>query len=314
MIVKYNRFGYLIGEGFGNVFKNKKSTGASLMIMCATMIIFGIFLILTQNINHFVSEIESAQGIQVFINNDATQEQMDEVGEKLRALDGVSTVEFVSKEDALNQMKEKFGDKQDLLSGYEENNIFPASYVVTLTDLTKSQEVQDQILTFDNIKKITSKDETVTTLINLANGIKIVTGVILILLIIISVFIIANTIKLTVHARRKEISIMKYVGATNGFIRWPFIVEGMIIGIVASAISIAIVGVAYTFIAEKMVNSQFMQVINMSLVTFGDMFNSIIFVYMLLGIGIGAIRKCHFYEKIFKSIKEKTCVKFYVLF
>lgn len=287
--MKYNRFGYLIGEGFGNVFKNKKSTGASLMIMCATMIIFGIFLILTQNINHFVSEIESAQGIQVFINNDATQEQIDEIGEKLRALNGVSTIEFVSKEDALNQMKEKFGDKQELLSGYEENNIFPASYVVTLTDLTKSQEIQDQILTFDNIKKITSKDETVTTLINLANGIKIVTGVILILLIIISVFIIANTIKLTVHARRKEISIMKYVGATNGFIRWPFIVEGMIIGIVASAISIIIVGVAYTFIAEKMVNSQFMQVINMSLVTFGDMFNSIILVYMLLGIGIGAI-------------------------
>lgn len=312
--MKYNRFGYLIGEGFGNVFKNKKSTGASLMIMCATMIIFGIFLILTENINHFVAEVESAQGIQVFINNDATKEQIDEVGEKLRNLDGVSTTEYVSKDDALKQMKERFGDKQDLLSGYEENNIFPASYVVTLTDLSKSKEVQDQILTFDNIKKITSKDETVTTLINLANGIKIVTGVILVLLIIISVFIIANTIKLTVHARRKEISIMKYVGATNGFIRWPFIVEGMIIGVFASVISIVIVGAAYSFIAEKMVNSEFMQVINMSLVTFGDMFNSIIFVYMLLGIGIGAIRKCYFYEKIFKSIKEKTCVKFYVLF
>ena len=314
MIVKYNRFGYLIGEGFGNVFKNKKSTGASLMIMCATMIIFGIFLILTENINHFVSEVESAQGIQVFINNDATQEQIDEIEEKLRALDGVSTTVYVSKEDALNQMKEKFGDKKDLLAGYEENNIFPASYVVTLTDLTKSKEVQEQILTFDNIKKITSKDETVTTLINLANGIKIVTGIILILLIIISIFIIANTIKLTVHARRKEISIMKYVGATNGFIRWPFIVEGMIIGVLASSISITLVGIAYNFLAEKIVNTQFMQVINMSLVTFGDMFNSIIFVYMLLGIGIGAIRKCNFYEKIFKSIKEKTCVRFYVLF
>ena len=312
--MKYNRFGYLIGEGLGNVFKNKKSTGASLMIMCATMIIFGIFLILTENINHFVTEVESAQGIQVFINNDATQEQIEEVEEKLRALEGVSTTTYVSKEDALNQMKERFGDKRDLLAGYEENNIFPASYVVTLTDLSKSLEVQQQILTFDNIKKITSKDETVTTLINLANGIKIVTGVILILLIIISIFIIANTIKLTVHARRKEISIMKYVGATNGFIRWPFIVEGMIIGILASSISIALVGVAYSFIAEQMVNSQFMQVINMSLVTFGDMFNSIIFVYMLLGIGIGAIRKCYLNEKIFKSIKEKTCVKFYVLF
>ena len=314
MIVKYNRFGYLIGEGFGNVFKNKKSTGASLMIMCATMVIFGIFLILTENINHFVSEVESAQGIQVFINNDATQQQVDEIEKKLRALDGVSTTVYVSKEDALNQMKEKFGDKKDLLAGYEENNIFPASYVVTLTDLTKSKEVQDQILTFDNIKKITSKDETVSTLINLANGIKIVTGVILILLIIISVFIISNTIKLTVHARRKEISIMKYVGATNSFIRWPFIVEGMIIGIFASIISITLVGMAYSFLAKELVNNPFMQRINMSLVTFGDMFESIIFVYMLLGIGIGAIRKCDFDEKIFKSIKEKTCERYYVLF
>ena len=312
--MKYNILGYLVGEGFSNVFKNKKSTGASLMIMCATMIIFGIFLILGENINHFVSEIEAAQGIQVFINNDASQEQMDELGEKIRKLDGVSTIEFVSKEAALNQMKEKFGDKQDLLAGYEENNIFPASYVVNLTDLNKSKEVQDQILTFENVKKITSKDETVTTLINLANGIKIITGIILVLLIIISIFIIANTIKLTVHARRKEISIMKYVGATNGFIRWPFIVEGMIIGIFASIISIVIVGGAYSIIADKLLSSQFMQVINMSLVSFGDMFNSIIFVYMLLGIGIGALRKRNFYEKIFKSIKEKTCVKFYVLF
>ena len=160
---------------------------------------------------------------------------------------------------------------------------------MTLTDLKQSKVVQDQILTFDNVKKITSKDETVTTLINLANGIKIVTGVILILLIVISIFIIANTIKLTVHARRKEISIMKYVGATNGFIRWPFIVEGMIIGVFASIISIVIVGVAYSFLAQQLVNSQFMQVINMSLISFADMFNSIIFVYMLLGIGIGAI-------------------------
>ena len=180
--MRYNRLGYLIGEGFSNVFKNKKSTGASLMIMCATMIIFGVFLILSENINYFVKEIESAQGIQVFIKNEANQEQIEELGEKLRKIDGVSTTEFVSKEQALDQMKEKFGDKKDLLEGYEgENNIFTASYVVTLTDLNKSKQVQDEILTFDYVKKITSKDETVSTLIDLANGIKIVTGVILIL-------------------------------------------------------------------------------------------------------------------------------------
>ena len=282
--MKYNILGYLIGEGFSNVFKNKKSTGASLMIMCATMIIFGIFLILGENINHFVDQVESEQGMQVFVKNEATQEQIDELGEKIRAIDGVSTVEFVSKDEALEQMRERFGDKQDLLDGYEgENNIFTASYVVTLTDLTKSKTVQDQINTYtDVVKKITSKDEVVTTLINLANGIKIVTGVILVLLIIISIFIIANTIKLTVHARRKEISIMKYVGATNNFIRWPFIVEGMIIGILASIISIIIVGGAYTFIADKLVNVEFMQLINMSLISFSDMFNSIILVYMIL--------------------------------
>ena len=287
--MKYNRLGYLVGEGFSNVFKNKKSTGASLMIMCATMIIFGIFLILGENINHFVSEVESAQGIQVFVDNDATQEQIDELGEKLRKLDGVSTTEFVSKEDALNQMKEKFGDKKDLLAGYEENNIFPASYVVTLTDLNMSKSVQDQIMTFENVKKITSKDETVTTLINLANGIKIVTGVILILLVVISIFIIANTIKLTVHARRKEISIMKYVGATNGFIRWPFIVEGIIIGIVSAIISILILGVSYNFIVQKIMESSVTSMINITLLQFSDIFGLVVAVYLALGIGIGCV-------------------------
>ena len=289
--MKYSILGYFIGEGFSNVFKNKKSTGASLMIMCATMIIFGIFLILGENINHFVDEVESEQGISVFVKNEATQEQIDELGEKIRAIDGVNTVDFVSKDEALEQMKERFGERQDLLEGYEgENNIFTASYVVTLTDLTKSKSVQDQISTYtDVVKKINSKDEVTSTLIRLANGIKIVTGVILVLLVIISIFIIANTIKLTVHARRKEISIMKYVGATNNFIRWPFIVEGMIIGILASIISIVIVGFAYNFVAEKLVNAEFMQLINMSLISFSDMFSSIIFVYMLLGIGIGVL-------------------------
>ncbi len=289
MTLKYNRFGYLIGEGFSNVFKNKKSTGASLMIMCATMIIFGIFLALGENINHFVEQIESDQGIQVFIETEATDDEVKEIGDKIKKLEGVSTVEYRSKEDALNQMKEKFKEQSDLLAGFEENNIFPASYIVTLTDLTLSKDIQKKISDFDNIKRITSSDETVSTLISLANGVKIVTGIILALLIIISVFIISNTIKLTVHARRKEISIMRYVGATNNFIRWPFIVEGMIIGIFASIISITIVGLAYTAIAEKLVNVQFMQVINMSLVTFSEMFNSIIVVYMLLGIGIGAL-------------------------
>ena len=287
--MKYNIFGYLIGEGFTNVFKNKKSTVASLMIMCATMIIFGIFFILGENINHIVKGVENAQGIEVFIQDEATEEQVKKLEEDIRAIDGVSTVEYKSKEQALAQAKEMLKERQDLMEGYdEENNVFPASYVVNFSNLEKSKEIQEKIATFEGVKKITSNDEVVTKLIDLANGIKLVTGVILVLLIVISVFIISNTIKLTVHARRKEISIMKYVGATNSFIRWPFIVEGMIIGVLASIISIIIVGITYNAIAENLVNSEFMQIIS-SLVTFGDMFKSIIIVYLLLGIGIGAM-------------------------
>ena len=229
--MKYNRFGYLIGEGFSNVFKNKKSTGASLMIMCATMIIFGIFLILGENINQFVDQVKSEQG--------ATDEEIQKIGEEIRKVDGVSTIEFKDKNYALNTMKEKFGDKADLIDAYGPE-YYPTSYIVTLTDLNKNKEVQEQISKIDGVNRITSSDETVSKLLNIAKGIRTVTGVILALLIIISIFIISNTIKLTVIARRKEISIMKYVGATNSFIRWPFIVEGIIIGIMASIISIVI--------------------------------------------------------------------------
>ncbi len=288
--MKYNILGYLIGEGFSNVFKNKKSTGASLMIMWATMIIFGVFLILSENINHFVQEVESEQGIQVFAKDEATDEQIKQLGEEITRIEGVNTVEYVSKEEALDQMREKFAENEDLLEGYEgENNIFTASYVVTLTDLNLNTQVQEQIKQLANVKKITNANDVIATLIDFANGVKIITGVILLLLVIISIFIIANTIKLTVHARRKEISIMKYVGATNGFIRWPFIVEGMIIGIIASVISIIVIAIAYNFIAQQMVNSHFMRTVGISLVGFSEMFSSIIFVYMLLGVGIGAV-------------------------
>ncbi|MBP3801688.1 MAG: permease-like cell division protein FtsX [Clostridia bacterium] len=293
--MKYSRLGYFIGEGFGNVFKNKKSTMASLMIMCATMIVFGIFLILGENINYIVKEVEKAQGIQVFINSDATEEQIKELGEKIKNLKvgdkyAVNTVVRKGKEEALDSMKERLKDKQYLLEGFSgENNIFPESYVVTLTDLNFSKEVQDEIVKMDNVKKITSKDQTIEKLIKIASGIKIATFVILLLLILISIFIIANTIKLTVHARRKEISIMKYVGATNNFIRWPFIVEGIVIGIFASAISILIIALAYDLISGTELIQGITKLINMDLLKFNEMFNYILLTYMGLGIGIGTV-------------------------
>ena len=287
--MKYNVLSYLIGEGFRNVLKNKKSTGASLMIMCATMIIFGLFFIIGENINHIMNELEMQQGMQVFIKEEATEKEISELGDKIKALSGVNQVEFVSKEDALKQMKEKVGDKQFLLSGYDENNPFPASYVVTLTDLKESDNVQKEIESFDNIKSIQRRGDTVNALLRVANFVRILSGAILILLVVISIFIIANTIKLTVHARRREISIMKYVGATNNFIRWPFIVEGIIIGVVAALISIMLLGVLYNVVSNKILSIAGSNIINISLLTFSDMFTLIIVVYLALGIGIGTL-------------------------
>lgn len=286
--MKHSIFGYLLGEGFRNVFHNKKSSGASLAIMCATMLIFGLFFMIIENLNNAVETLETQQGIQVFIQKTATDAQMEQIGEQIQAIDGVNKVTFMSKEDALNQTKEKLKDKQALIAGWDESNPFKASYLVTLTDLKLSSQVQDEIKKIDNIDSIQSRDETINGLVAIANGVRIVSAVILTLLVLISIFIIGNTIKLTVHARRKEISIMKYVGATDSFIRWPFVIEGIIIGIVAALLSILVLGIAYSLITNAAANS-IISTMGIKLLSFTDMTTLLVIVYMVLGIGIGAL-------------------------
>ena len=288
--MRYNVLTYLIGEGFHNFFKNKKSTGASLMIMCATMLIFGLFFLIGQNVNYMLKEIESEQGMQVFLVKDATEEQIQKLGEEIQSLQYVAKIEPVSKEEAYNIVKERYAEYGRFLEGYSvEKNPFKYSYVVTLTDLSKSDEVKLEIEKLDNVNNIEMRDKTINALVSIANGVRWVSLGILILLIVISIFIIANTIKLTVHARRKEISIMKYVGATNGFIRWPFIIEGILIGIIAAMISILILGGLYNLLINKIMESSITTMINLTLLPFSDIFELVIAVYLGLGIGIGTI-------------------------
>lgn len=285
--MRFNVMKYLIGEGIRGLFKNKKSTMSTLVIMCAAMFIFGLFFVIGENINEYVKSIADAQGIRVFIADEATEQEIDNIGSEILAIEGVRNAVVISKEEALETMEEWLGP--ELIEGYKQNNIFPVSYEVTLTDLELTQEVQESISQIDKVEDIRSSNEDITLVINIAKGVKIVTAVILILLIIISTAIISNTIKLAVHARRKEISIMKYVGATNSFIRWPFIVEGIIIGAIAGLLSVAIIGLAYTYIAGKMSQIMLADMIYLQLIDFKDMFNLILTVYLSLGIGIGII-------------------------
>ena len=273
--MRFNVISYLLKEGIRNVFKNKKSTISCLMIMCATMLIFGLFLVIGENINAFVKSVADAQGIMVYLKTEATDEEIEQVGKDILQIDGVRDAKYISNTEGLESMRETLGDK--MIEGYTTDNILPASYEVTLTDLELSSDVQESLKQIPNVDDIRS------------SNIIIVTWVILVLLIIISTAIISNTIKLTVHARRKEISIMKYVGATNSFIRWPFLVEGIIIGVVAGAISVGIIGLAYTYIVGQISGTSFFEIANIKFIEFSSMSELLILVYLGLGIGVGAI-------------------------
>lgn len=292
--MKFSVIGYLISEGIKNVLKNKKSTFSCLGVMCATMLMFGIFFAIAQNINHIVETVENAQGMQAFVNVDATEEEIQQVESKIRAIEvngesAINKIERVSKQQGFEKMQEKFKEYPEAM-GYVEVEMFKESFVINLTDLSYSNEVKTQLEQIDGIVKITSSEKTIETLISLANGIKIFTLVILIVLVVVSLFIISNTIKLSVHARRKEISIMKYVGATNQFIRAPFAVEGIVIGLASGLISLLIICLGYNAIADKFLTSSFAQKVStVSLLGFGEMVNLIALIYILLGVGIGIL-------------------------
>ena len=312
--MRYNGFTYTVGEGFRNIFKNTKSSITSILTMICMMFLFGISFAIGVNVNSILEQVQMKQGMEVFIWDEVTQEQKDKFEEEIKALDGVNKVTYKNKQQALESMKERMPGNSDLWAGYEgENNIFPASFIVTLTDLSKNESVLTEIeriganiategrsqevdLEIDEttihdslIKEIRNDDDVVSTLLAIANWIRIAIMVFFAILLVVSITIISNTIKLTVHARRKEISIMKYVGATNGFIRGPFIVEGIIIGLIAAIISILIVGILYEVIITKLSETYVIQQMSVTLLRFFDIAKPVSLIYCLLGMGIGML-------------------------
>lgn len=285
------KFKYLFGEGFRNLFKNKKATTISLITMICAMFIFGVCFAVGENVNDILRQIKEAQGMEVFIEKTATEEQMQKLGEDIRALDGVNTATFKSRQEAINSFIESMKEYKEILEGYEdeESNPLRASYVVTLTDLEKADEVQETISKMENVANITSSNVTIEVLIKVANGIKIAIITFFALLLVILITIISNTIKLSVHARRKEISIMKYVGATNSFIRWPFIIEGILIGLIAAVVTLLIVGGLYDIVVMKIQEANVLQLMSITLLQFSEVVKSITIVYAVLGIGVGMI-------------------------
>ncbi len=289
--MNYNILSYLISEGLKNVFKNTKSTIAALIIMFATMITVGLGLAGAKNVTSIIKQLEDDVPLTIFVKDGLTTSELNKIEDYIKSIDSVNNVTFTSKAEALQKAKEKLSDSAELLDTYTEtNHPFKASYSITLTELSKSNYTADLLknsdVLKDNIADIQSSDIVINGLNRLDKGIKIIFIGMGILLIAVSIVIISNTIKLTVHARRREISIMKYVGATNNFIRAPFIVEGIVIGIIAIAISLLALGGLYQLIYNSC-NSMMMTTFHFSLLQFNDIFKTVVLIYTLLGIGIG---------------------------
>lgn len=285
--MKYNVITYFLSEGFRNVFKNKKSTFSCLGVMCGAMLIFGLFYSIGRNINNLVAELEEKQSFNVFIDYGTTEEEIKTLGEEINKIEGVNKISYTTPEEAYNSVRESLGESSSVMDGFDAS-AFRASYSITLTDLSMNDHVQEEIAKLDHVARIVSKD-TIRKLNSIAKGIRITTFAILAILIAISVFIISNTIKLTVHARRKEISIMKYVGATNSFIRTPFIIEGIIIGLIAGILSTLLVGGGYNLFYNWAMQNQTVQEVGINVISFASMSTQVITVYLILGIGIGII-------------------------
>lgn len=295
--MNYNIVSYLIGEGFKNVLKNKKSTFAAFIIMFVTMITVGLGIAGGSNITSIINQLENDFPINVYIEDTASQDDIKDMEEQIKSIEYVNNVTYTSKEKALEKERESLGDTANVvLNSYtESNHPFPASFTVTLTDLEKSSEVISILQQLDKVKKdengnpcVITKQDTIIGLNKVKKGIRIAFFSIGVLLIVISTIIISNTIKLTVHARRREISIMKYVGATNNFIRAPFIVEGIVIGVIAVAASLLITGGIYELVYNAC-NSMITATLNCQLLLFKDIFYENLLVFSVLGIGIGVI-------------------------
>ncbi|WP_201002363.1 permease-like cell division protein FtsX [Paenibacillus glycanilyticus] len=241
-------------EGFKNIIRNGWMSFASISSIFFSLFLLGVFVLLALNINSMASNIESQVQIRVYLQTDIDQQKTNELENKIRKLSDVSKVEFVSKEEGLELLRKNLGKDGDaLLDGYDkDSNPLPDSFTVEVFDPQNIAVAASEISALNNgdeAKPITSVkygQGTVEKLFKITNAIRNIGLVIVIGLGVTAMFLISTTIKMTILARRREIGIMKLVGATNSFIRWPFFVEGALIGLVASGITTIVVLLAYT--------------------------------------------------------------------
>ena len=283
--MKINTVNYLIGDAFKSLKRNRTICIASIITVFITFVVLGAFLLIAQNAGLAIEGVQDKIEIKVFLTKDIKLTQERELQVKIREQDGVSEVTYESKEDAYNKVME---NNPNFLKGYTlDSNPFPASYIVKIKDTSKIQGIIDALKDLPGVESIDNQQDMIDTMQNVISGIRWVGIILFIVLIAVSEFLIMNTTRLTVYSRRKEIGIMKFVGATDWFIRWPFIIEGIVIGLSGAVLATIVLFFIYKAVFNYLTGSITMMLTSFIPATY--VFSTLLWIFMLCGVVIGAV-------------------------
>lgn len=278
--------GYLTKEGVRNVWSNRLMSVASIAVLTSCLLLIGVAVMLFANINMALDDVQEQNIIMVYLDDNISEEDINTVGQDIRMISDIESAEFVSKEDAYQSQLESLGDDAKLMEGLEENPL-PDSYEVYLKTLDHYDTVQDSLKAIDHVSSVRGNSDLAEQVRQISRAVTIVSVGIIIMLLAVSLFIIANTVRVTMYNRRLEISIMKAVGATNWFIRWPFIIEGVIIGIVSGLVSELLVFGLYE-LALKNIGNVF-SMLGGAAIPFSAYAVKMLIAFILVGILAGAV-------------------------
>ena len=282
-----NSFIYTVKQGFTQIFRNRGMSLASIFSILAMLFILGIFFAILVNLNLFTEVVkQDYDQVEIFMEETSSQEQIDGAMSKLENFEGVDSVAYRTKEEALDIMKERWGESGYLLDSLGENPL-PASILISVNSIEDATAVSEYAGTLEGVEDIQYYQETVDKLTSVTNGLQIGALIVMAFLIVVCVVVVSNTIKLTVFARAREIRIMKYVGATNWFIRGPFMAEGIIIGIIAALAAAGLMTLLYSNVVN-IIGTQVIAIVSSPLISVGYLAGNMLVIFLALGVSIGA--------------------------
>ena len=289
--MKWSSFRYLTKQGLHNLRANRLMSLASIGVLTACLLLTGIAGLFSANVNSLVEYLGDQNETVVYLDQGLSDEQLASVDQTLRSMPGLAAVTYVSQEEVLETYKGYMSEYADLFNDFEEDNPFHANYRVVLEDLNRMDEMIAQLEQIDGVYSVSAPTQLSSVFLTIQRAVTYAGWALVAVLALVSVVVISNTIRLTVFARRKEINIMKYVGATNGFIRWPFVVEGTSVGLISGLLAAGLVIGAYALVVNKVgaMSGFWGPILGSCLLSVGQVWPIVLGAFLIFGVIIGSI-------------------------